>query len=426
MKFLTPRGRLPIRKDDPFLVAPRAIPILLLLACLLFASFGCSLKQQDSYADTYPVSRPSSHSSSSYASNTNNRPEAVQVATAPYAASSPAYIAVHNNVVEAARSTIGAPYRFGGSSPATGFDCSGLVSWSFEQTGVRVPRRAQDQLSAGQTVLRRSELKPGDIVVFKGTNNRTGWHSGIYTGSGRFVHSPRTGKNVIESSLDEEYYAKRFAGGSRVLSGDSLLTASYNTQAKRSARKETTLSHGGGDDLVAFRTERSAAPKASATKASATKAAATVQQPKAKKNTAPTTVASAKSGAEKNKKNAPEKDKKTKATVAANSKKAKNTTVAAAKPKKDAQAKPATSGKDKKSKQPAVTAKNKKAGQPAATASTKNSPAKAVATKNATPSRTVASAKQKAPAAAKQDKKKSAGQKTSAVTGKKQKSAARS
>jgi hypothetical protein len=127
-------------------------------------------------------------------------------------------------VVRAAKANLGVPYRYGGISPKTGFDCSGLVCWSFEQVGVKVPRIAKDQLKAGVKVESRDQLRPGDIVVFKGMRSRSGWHSGIYSGNGMFVHSPSTGKTVRESKLSEGYFAKRYVGGRRIpRTGESAL-----------------------------------------------------------------------------------------------------------------------------------------------------------------------------------------------------------
>ena len=141
------------------------------------------------------------------------------------------------DIIEAARSNIGVPYRFGGTSPATGFDCSGLVCWSYQQVGIQLPRSARDQIMFGSRVERQEDLKPGDIVVFKGTRGRTGWHSGIYTGEGKFVHSPSTGKTVTESRLDEDYYARRFAGARRIPRDGSAteMYAQYEAEQKASA-----------------------------------------------------------------------------------------------------------------------------------------------------------------------------------------------
>ena len=118
-------------------------------------------------------------------------------------------------VIEAARSNIGVPYRFGGTSPETGFDCSGFVRWSYEQVGIQLPRRASEQYQFGDRVAKK-DLRPGDIVVFKGSRSRTGWHSGIYTGEGMFIHSPNKGKAVTESTLESGYFAKNFVGACRI------------------------------------------------------------------------------------------------------------------------------------------------------------------------------------------------------------------
>ncbi|MDR2605339.1 MAG: C40 family peptidase [Desulfovibrio sp.] len=124
--------------------------------------------------------------------------------------------ASEQDVVAAARKGLGTPYRFGGTSPQTGFDCSGLVLWSYEQVGIRLPRSAREQIRYGMPVQRKEDLKPGDIVVFKGIRSRTGWHSGIYAGNGKFIHSPSNGKVVTESGMDDEYFARRFAGARRI------------------------------------------------------------------------------------------------------------------------------------------------------------------------------------------------------------------
>ncbi|MDR2123883.1 MAG: C40 family peptidase [Desulfovibrio sp.] len=145
--------------------------------------------------------------------------------------------ASEHDVVAAARKGLGAPYRFGGSSPQTGFDCSGLVLWSYGQIGIRLPRSAREQIRFGMPVQSREDLKPGDIVVFKGIRSRTGWHSGIYAGNGKFIHSPSNGKVVAESGMDEEYFARRFAGARRIPrdGSEQALYAAYLEKVKSEA-----------------------------------------------------------------------------------------------------------------------------------------------------------------------------------------------
>jgi cell wall-associated NlpC family hydrolase len=152
---------------------------------------------------------------------------------APKAATS----APEQDVVAAARKGLGTPYRFGGTSLQTGFDCSGLVLWSYEQVGIRLPRSAREQIRFGMPVQRKEDLKPGDIVVFKGIRSRTGWHSGIYAGDGKFIHSPSNGKVVTESGMDEAYFARRFAGARRIPrdGNEKALYAAYLEKVKSEA-----------------------------------------------------------------------------------------------------------------------------------------------------------------------------------------------
>jgi len=110
---------------------------------------------------------------------------------------------------------MGVPYKRGGNSVETGFDCSGFVRAMFEQTiGLVLPRRAEQQAAATQNI-DKSELKPGDLVFFN-TLKRTFSHVGIYVGEGRFIHSPKPGAEVRVENMGVNYWATRFDGARRV------------------------------------------------------------------------------------------------------------------------------------------------------------------------------------------------------------------
>jgi len=116
----------------------------------------------------------------------------------------------YGQVVGIALQYLGIPYVWGGSSPATGFDCSGFVAYVFAQVGVSLPHHAASQYSYG-TEVSRDELQPGDLVFFDGLG-----HVGIYIGGGQFVHAPHTGDVVKISSLYESWYASTFYGARRL------------------------------------------------------------------------------------------------------------------------------------------------------------------------------------------------------------------
>jgi cell wall-associated NlpC family hydrolase len=111
--------------------------------------------------------------------------------------------------------TVGARYHYGGSSPDTGFDCSGLVIHVYERAwGIELPRSTAEQRHIGHPV-KRSELKPGDLVFYN-TRKRPFSHVGIYLGDGDFVHAPRRGQRVRVESVDNPYWRARFSGARRL------------------------------------------------------------------------------------------------------------------------------------------------------------------------------------------------------------------
>jgi cell wall-associated NlpC family hydrolase len=111
--------------------------------------------------------------------------------------------------------SLGARYRYGGASPFTGFDCSGLVLHVFRAAwGVLLPRSAQEQSTVG-TPVGIAELQPGDLVFYN-TRNRAYSHVGIYLGEGRFIHAPRPGQRVRTENIQNPYWRARFDGARRI------------------------------------------------------------------------------------------------------------------------------------------------------------------------------------------------------------------
>ena len=120
-----------------------------------------------------------------------------------------------NLMLGQAMTLLGVPYKKGGNTAETGFDCSGFVRHMYETSiGRLLPRRAEEQAAATDKI-DRNELNPGDLVFFK-TMRRTFSHVGIYIGDGKFIHAPSTGKTVRVDDLRAAYWTKRFTGARRV------------------------------------------------------------------------------------------------------------------------------------------------------------------------------------------------------------------
>ncbi|MBJ8031757.1 C40 family peptidase [Bacillus cereus group sp. N21] len=110
----------------------------------------------------------------------------------------------------------GTKYHYGGNSPKTGFDCSGLMQWGYGTQGIKLPRTAQQQYDFTKRIS-RSALQPGDLVFFKGTNgSKKGiTHVGMYIGGNTFYNSS-TSKGVSAAKLDNSYWKKHIAGYGRI------------------------------------------------------------------------------------------------------------------------------------------------------------------------------------------------------------------
>ena len=120
-----------------------------------------------------------------------------------------------SNLVVNAMGFLGVPYKRGGNSAETGFDCSGFVRAMYEQTvGLLLPRRADQQAAATQ-VIDKKDLQPGDLVFFN-TMRRNFSHVGIYVGNNKFIHAPRSGSEVRVEDMGVSYWTRRFNGARRV------------------------------------------------------------------------------------------------------------------------------------------------------------------------------------------------------------------
>jgi cell wall-associated NlpC family hydrolase len=110
---------------------------------------------------------------------------------------------------------LGVPYKRGGNSAETGFDCSGFVKAMYQQTvGLILPRKAEQQAAATQHI-DQADLQPGDLVFFN-TMRRAFSHVGIYIGEGKFIHSPKPGAQVRVDNMGMSYWSRRFDGARRV------------------------------------------------------------------------------------------------------------------------------------------------------------------------------------------------------------------
>lgn len=120
-------------------------------------------------------------------------------------------------MVALARAQLGKPYVLGGASPATGFDCSGLVQWVYGRLGLRLPRTAQQQFDATLRVP-PDRLQPGDLVFFAHTYPSVEpiTHVGLYVGDGRMIDAPAEGEVVREEPLFAGYWLAHYAGAGRV------------------------------------------------------------------------------------------------------------------------------------------------------------------------------------------------------------------
>lgn len=124
-----------------------------------------------------------------------------------------------SSILDLARDQLGIAYVYGGASPSTGFDCSGLVYYCFTKNGYSMNRTASGQYRQGVNVA-KEDLEPGDLVFFASTG---GWyigHVGIYLGDGEFIHASSGGRRIMINKLSETYWTKYYYGARRLIDGE--------------------------------------------------------------------------------------------------------------------------------------------------------------------------------------------------------------
>lgn len=119
---------------------------------------------------------------------------------------------------------IGKPYRWGGTSPRTGFDCSGLIYYAYKDlVKFRIPRTANEMFHLRDAAsVDRGELESGDLVFFRTRGRGTADHVGVYVGNGKFIQSPRSGRDIQITSLSEDYWQRHYVGARRVMTPKTI------------------------------------------------------------------------------------------------------------------------------------------------------------------------------------------------------------
>lgn len=119
---------------------------------------------------------------------------------------------------------VGTPYVWGGNTPSSGFDCSGLIKFVYnDAAGIHLPRTTAQMMQMQGKYVARNKLRSGDIVFFSTAGHGRVSHAGIYVGEGRFVHAPSSGGTVRLDSVDSKYWSKAYLQAKRVLNAETLV-----------------------------------------------------------------------------------------------------------------------------------------------------------------------------------------------------------
>lgn len=179
------------------------------------------------------------------------------------------------DLLQKARTALGTPYVRGGTSRNGGFDCSGFVQWSYNHVGIQLPRTAREQSQVGKAIRRVDDMQAGDIVAFR--HPRRGYHTGIYVGDGKFIHSPRKRNVVRINSLDDPYFNQTFLGARRLnvsnegdIEAAEKMLAAYANQPPSRKVVSSSRSKKKSSSSVKSNSKKRSSDKASAGKAAKT------------------------------------------------------------------------------------------------------------------------------------------------------------
>ena len=154
----------------------------------------------------------------------SSRATVTEPITAPRSTAS-AFTPAAADVLFRAIGLVGTPYVWGGNTPSSGFDCSGLIGFVYnDAAGVRLPRTTQQMAQMKGKRVPRNKLRSGDIIFFSTAGRGRVSHAGIYVGDGRFVHAPSLGGTVRLDSVNSKYWSKAYLQAKRVLSSETMVS----------------------------------------------------------------------------------------------------------------------------------------------------------------------------------------------------------
>jgi len=150
-----------------------------------------------------------------------NRPSIEPVTITP--ASAPPLSGAAEDVLFTALGLVGTPSRYGGNTPGSGFDCSGLIGYVFRgAAGLSLPRTTREMSTVGGAAIRRDALQAGDLLFFATNGGRGVSHAAIYVGEGSFVHAPSSGGTVRLDSLSNSYWQRTYLSAKRILDSEQI------------------------------------------------------------------------------------------------------------------------------------------------------------------------------------------------------------